>query len=375
MLNEDDVPAAWELGHALAAAFGEDGDILDRLVAATRSNIQAIIGYLAGLTETGNENAFDEFIESEHAGRLDLKSRLWIAARGPVSTVTREQILTGAPDLSVIDGISVLFGWQRNISAEEALGLLSDWSSRIASQADYNTLVDWLGFWLFGKEATPEGLEGPLCEFLLRRSEYPDLSQQQWAWCQLAGRIVDTCGIQLTHLIFDLVDSQELIISQDQEEGKLLINCVREHPRDVWAELTSRLTGQSWRLQMETRGWLLNELPSDIIEEWVASDIERARLVASIASPGGDEPTAIARFLLTKFGKDEKVKGSLAGQFISGVWWGPESERIAVQIGQLTNWRKRSTEPLAVRAWAREMIQNLEERRKLVLLREAEEDY
>ena len=375
LLNEDDLPAAWEFGHALAEAFGENGDILDRLVAVAGTNLEAIIGYLAGLTEAGNDNAFNEFIESEHASQLDLKSRLRVAARGPVSAVARQQILAGIPDLSVIDGISVLFGWQRNISTEEALELLADWSSRIASQADYNSLVDWLGFWLFGNEATPEELKGPLCEFLLRRSEYPDLSQQQWAWCQLAGRIIDICGIQLARLIFDLVDSQELVISQDQEEGKLLRKCIREHPGEVWEELTARLTRQSWRLQMETRGWLLNELPSDIIEDWVGSDIERARLVASIASPGGDEPTAIARFLLTKFSKDEKVKGSLAGQFISGFWWGPESERIAGQIGQLTNWRKRSTEPLAVRAWAREMIQNLEERRKVALLREAEEDY
>lgn len=375
LLNEDDLPAAWELGHALAAAFGEDGDILDRLVAVSRGNLEAIIGYLAGLTEAGNDSAFDEFVGSENAGQLDLKSRLRVAARGPVSAVARQQILASVPDVSVIDGISVLFGWQRNISAEEALELLADWSSRIASQADYNTVVDWLGFSLSGKEAIPEGLKSRLCEFLLRRSEYPDLSQQQWMWCQLAGRIVDTCGIQLARLIFDLVDSQELIISQDQEEGKLLVNCIREHPVEVWAEFATRLTMQSWRLQMETRGWLLNELPSDIIEDWVGSDIERARLAASIASPGGDEPTAIARFLLSRFGKDAKIKGSLAAQFIIGFWWGSESEHIAGQIGQLMKWRQRSAEPLAVRAWAREMIQDLEERRKVALLREAEEGF
>jgi hypothetical protein len=165
------------------------------------------------------------------------------------------------------------------------------------------------------------------------------------------------------------------MISQDQEEGKLLVSCLREHPEEVWAELAARLTQQSWRLQMEARGWLLNELPSAIIEEWVGTSIERARIVASIASPGGDEPTAIARFLLSAFGEDEEVKASLYGQFVSGFWWGPESEHTAGQIEQLTKWRRRSTEPLGVRAWAREVIQHLEERRSVVLRREAEGDF
>jgi hypothetical protein len=216
---------------------------------------------------------------------------------------------------------------------------------------------------------------GPLCQLLLRRSQYPELSHQQWTWCQMAGRIVDTCGVQLARLISDLVDAQVVIISQDQEEGKLLTSIIRQNPREVWAELTTRLAGKSWRLQLEARGWLLNDLPPNIIEEWVGTDIERARLVASIASPGGDEPTAIARFLLSRFGEDEKIEGSLFAQFVSGMWWGPESQHIAGQIEQLTKWRRRSTEPLAVRTWAREMIQHLEERRKVAELREAEEDF
>jgi hypothetical protein len=375
LLSEADLPAAWELGHALAVAFGKDAEVQDQLLTIHSVNLEALIGYLAGLTEVGNEAAFDNFVTSESAGRLDLKSQLRVAVRGPVSSVARHQIMTGVSQLGVIDGIAALFGWQRNISAEEALLLFNDWSARIASQDDYNAVVDWLGFWLFGKEETPAELKESLCELLLHRREYPELSQQQWTWCQLAGRIVDSCGVQLARLILDLVDAQVLIISQDQEEGKLLRNCLREHPEEVWAELAARLTQQSWRLQMEARGWLLNELPSTIVEEWVGTSIERARIVASIASAGGDEPTAVARFLLAAFGEDQEVKASLYGQFISGFWWGPESERIAGQIEQLTKWRRSSTEPLAVRAWAREVIQELEERRRVVLLREAEGDF
>jgi hypothetical protein len=163
------------------------------------------------------------------------------------------------------------------------------------------------------------------------------------------------------------------MVFADREEGALLDKCAHEHPEEVWEEIAKRLAGQSWRVQLTVRGWLLNAFPPEVIEAWVGKDLKRARLIASIASPGRDEPTAIARFLLEKFGKDREVKSSLFGQFISGSWFGPMSEHIAGQIGQLTKWRQRTAEPLAVRAWAGEMIQHLEEQRRAALQREAEE--
>jgi hypothetical protein len=119
---------------------------------------------------------------------------------------------------------------------------------------------------------------------------------------------------------------------------------------------------------------LISVVPTGIIEAWVGDDARRAQLVASIAPVGADEPTPIARFLLERFGADPKVASSLWAQFISGFWMGPESERIAGQIEQLKRWRQRSEEPLGVRTWARDMIRDLEARRRAALEREAESD-
>jgi hypothetical protein len=141
-------------------------------------------------------------------------------------------------------------------------------------------------------------------------------------------------------------------------------------------------------MQMEIRGWLLNAVPLEIIEAWVGDDVRRARLVASITPVGGeepigapptvpaagDQPTPVARFLLSGFSEDREVASSLWAQFVSGFWTGPESERIAGQIEQLNRWRRRPDEPLGVRTWARDMVRDLEVRRRAALEREAERE-
>jgi hypothetical protein len=63
----------------------------------------------------------------------------------------------------------------------------------------------------------------------------------------------------------------------------------------------------------------------------------------------------------------------LAGAFISGVWMGKESDRLAGQIAQLSRWRLNPNEPAGVRLWATEMIEYLERHRASALERDAEE--
>jgi hypothetical protein len=126
---------------------------------------------------------------------------------------------------------------------------------------------------------------------------------------------------------------------------------------------------------MELRGWFLLHIPPDVASSWVGTDVERARIVASMAPVGEEKPTEIARFLLENFGDDREVAGSLYGTLISGSWWGNESDRIAGQIERLNTWRRRRSEPLGVRTWAREVVVSLEQSRQAALQREAEERF
>jgi hypothetical protein len=127
LLSEDDLPAAWELGRAFAVALGQGETTLDALMRAFDKNPSGLIGYLYGLTESGYESAFDEFLDSDRAIPLDLKARLTIAVRGPVTDHSRARILAGLRELPVADGTFVLFGWRRNLSDHDVDALVDDW--------------------------------------------------------------------------------------------------------------------------------------------------------------------------------------------------------------------------------------------------------
>jgi len=388
LFHEDDLPAAWELGRAFAVAVGQSETMLDELVRAFGASPSGLIGYLHGLTETGHETAFDEFLDSDKARRMSRKSRLILAVRGPVTDQSRARILAGLRELSVADGTQVLFGWLGNLSNDDVDSLFDVWLLRLSSQQDYNALVDWLNLWLHGQDAIPGWLRERAFRLLMLRRQYPDVSRETWDWCRIADGLVDENGVEIARLVLDLVDSGSIMIQEGHDESEVLVRCARLYPQAVWDDLTERLAGKSWRIQIEIRGWLLTVVPIEIIEAWVGNDVHRARLVASIAPVGGEEPigaapivpvggeepTPVARFLLRNFGEDRQVASSLSAQFISGFWTGPESERLARKIELLNVWRQRSDEPLGVRTWARNMVQYLEAQRRAALEREAEED-
>jgi hypothetical protein len=135
------------------------------------------------------------------------------------------------------------------------------------------------------------------------------------------------------------------------------------------------LENGSWRIRTEIRGWLIDHFAPSLATQWIGTNPDRARLIASIANPGSDEPTPIARYLLEHFGDDTQVAGPLAGMLIRGSWTGNESDRLLGQITQLRRWTESPSEPAGVKQWAREIIRNFERMRNDALQREAEEDY
>lgn len=175
--------------------------------------------------------------------------------------------------------------------------------------------------------------------------------------------------------MLSLIDAGALHIFVPTEERELLSGALRASGAQGWDLVMSKLEAGSWRIQMDARGWLTNQFAPELVTEWIGSDAERAKLVASVTDPGSDDPNAVARYLLEHFGDESQVASSLARTFISGSWTGNESDRIAGQIVQLRHWVDSPSEPVGVKRWAREMINSLERLRENALQREAEDNF
>jgi hypothetical protein len=372
LLSGGELSAAWELGYAVADVHPSDA-VLAVLVDGFGANPNAVLGYLVR-AQVENELAFEEFLGSDLGRRLALRDRVSLASHGPATDRLRQLVMSGLQELPVASAISASFGFHRKLGESGALALLDNWVERVDSQQDYNALVDWLNLVLHPDPTVPEMMRDSVWRLIELRRAYPNVGRETWDWSRLASGFAADRPYELGSLILDLVDSREVMLHQGDDQSKLLGECAATDQR-VWAEIAGRLEGGSWLLQMELRGWFLNHVPPEVVDEWVGANLARARIVASIAPVGGSTPSPYARLLLDRFGQDDEVKSSLYGSLVTGFWTGNESDRIAGQIEQLNGWRASTQEPLGVRAWAREVVTSLEQAKQRALQREAEDHF
>jgi len=374
-LFDDELPAAYELGRALTDVVPGDATLARMTALATGNNSAALVGYLWGLVESGDAAAFDSYLDDGPGRTLGPAVKLGITVRGPQSAagwVRVEQLVSSLP---VWQATSGLFGWHVGIEPQRLLAFVAGWLGTIESQTDYNAAVDFMGMALFQRPPWIDELDDLVARLAQMRVRFPDTGQQGWNWTQLARRQLGRQPMELLRVLVDLIDAGALHIFGQGEERELLQETFSESGAEGWTIATELLEAGSWRIQMDVRGWLVERFPPDLVTAWIGTDVERARLVASVAAAGGNEPTPVARYLLEHFGDDSQVSGPLASEFWSGLSWGNQSDRLAGQIAQLQNWVESPTEPEGVKGWAREMIQYLEQSRERAVQQEAEEDY
>jgi hypothetical protein len=367
-LGQDEVAGAWDLGRALARLAGKDDKLERNLRAVYSANPAALIGYLRGLMDEGYAPGCGDVPHRERAGDLDALRR---AVSGVCAAEDRSRVVEGAGSLPVAQGAALLFRWQGDLDQDDVKDLLDMWLDRIQSQADYNAVVEWFHFWLYLRAKVPRWLRSRTFRLLMLRRRYPDIGYSQWDWCQFASSFSTGKTSALRTLLLDLISDGSLMVLGDDRESALLAEAAKADPVGLWADVADRLLAGDWRMSMDVRGWLLQSLPAGIPIEWIGADVERARQVAKVASVGGDEPTTIVRFLLDRFGDDDKVSSSLAMDFIRSRCSGEGSDRLEAQLVQMNTWQGEADEPAGVKRWAGRMIVYLEARRGAAVRREA----
>ena len=374
-LFANELPAAFELGRSLADIAPGAKSLAALTPLATGKNSPALVGYLWGLVEAGDAAAFDSYLDSGPGLELDAATRLGITVRGPQSDAGWQRIEQLMNALSVSQATSGLFGWHVGIEVPRLITFLTRWIDRIETQYDYTGAVDFMGMALFQRPPWIEQLDDLVAQLVQLRSQFPDTGQQDWNWTQLAKRQIDRQPVELLHCLVTLIDIGALQIFGSGEERDLLETAFSKSGAEGWVLVTNMLEAGSWRIQMDVRGWLIEQFPANIVTGWIGTDVERAKLIASVAAAGGNEPTPVARYLLDHFGNESKVTGSLGSEFWSGFWTGNESDRLSGQIAQLQHWIESPTEAEGVKRWARDMTASLREQRDRALRQEAEGDF
>ena len=141
-----------------------------------------------------------------------------------------------------------------------------------------------------------------------------------------------------------------------------------------WQEMMTRVHTGSWRVRTVAGPWLGNAADVNTVCDWVNGNIGRARAVAAVTVPGGEQLHPVARFLITGVGADEQVSRSLRNALISGWGWGSEAARYMQLIRQVEAWGTTESEPNMVKAWIRATVEWLQTAHDAVLEHEVEPD-
>ncbi len=373
LLNEGSVPAAFDVGRAIAGLGSHISSEQDRIAAQLEgSNPEAVLGYLHWMTEHGESDAFDTFVDGQP---LSFLSKLRLTVSGPRTDRAVARVDELLVDVPVSEAARVLFGWARELDETRVAAFVQGWTDRISSQNDFNAVVSFVSLQLHDRTDTPARLLPVITRLIALRREYPAVGQQAWDWAQLAKRELVGNPADLALIMADLVESDALSIYDGSEELAVFREAIRAGGEPVWLNIMERVRGGSWRLSFSFRAWLASAVDLDAAQAWVGGSVEYARILASVASVGDTSISDVGAYLLNDFGTDERVSASLVGDFLSGMWTGNESDRIASQINQVRGWIETPGQSVSVKRWARKLQRSLETRLMHVLEEEQEEDW
>lgn len=368
--SSPDLPAAYAMGRAMKLLGIEYGVAVERLREVVGTpNGEAIVGFLHALMEDGDTEAFDRFLG---AGGLEPLTALQYSVRGPRTSAATARVDQLVQQVSVAAAARLTFAWMHQADERDAARYLSQWTARIETQADYNAAVDFAAMRVFNKEERFPHLD-PVFEALVPLIEkYPKVGQESWDWSVLVRRQLRSSPIGVVRLLADLIEMDAISAFSGSEEDRLLQDAVALAGEAGWLELMDRLERGEWRLSFSVDNWLGNAVEANVAERWVGESLERARVLAGVTKPGGRPLSETARFLIDNFGHDDRVPSQLVGQFISGMWSGNESDRIASQMEDVRSWIDEPGQSSSVRSWGRKLLEDLDTRRRAVLEAEAE---
>jgi hypothetical protein len=369
--------AAYEIGHALAGLAPDDDETSGRLLRLATGGAQgALVGYLQALVWSGADDAFDRLLDSDASSSLSDLTRLQVSISGPQTTAGWARVTRLVSELVPEDGARGLLGWHTHLSSERLGGFLSDWLPRIQTQASYEAVVDIVDLAAHAHPAWVDSVDPLIAELVALRSRFIAQGlrmQKEWAWGQLARRQLTAQPAELLKTLLALIDDGSYCPDPALQETDLLKEALTAVGVEGWRAMMTQIESGSWHIRRAAGRWLGGAADAETASDWVATSTERARLVASVADPDGDNRLdPVIRFLISTFGSDERVSGSLRDALLLKLQWDPRSDSYQQLIERVTGWGPAGDQPDEVTAWVQATVTWLRTQQSVAAQRNAE---
>jgi hypothetical protein len=350
--------AAHEIGHAIAELVPDDHEARQQLTTlAPTGRLAVLVGYLYARVQSGISDAFDQLLDAEASDEFDDLTRLTVTVRGPQSDAGWARVATLVPRLNPREGVQALFGWHADLGPERLGTFLAHWLPLIDTQHDYGIVVEFVANAMHARPGWTDPLDPLIAELLALRAKFGHLNAVTDSdWERLARRQWHVQPGALLTVLLDLMATGSYRPRTEPDGSSLLQETVVAAGPDGWRETMTRLETGNSHIRAAARRWLGNATDVDTAEAWIADNVERARLVASVAALGYTQLDPVARFLIRNFGTDEQVTDALRAALLPRWIFGPLALRFQHLIEQLTAWADTENESSEVTIWIRATI-------------------
>jgi hypothetical protein len=371
-LASNEAQQVWPFGYRLGV-LDEGRELFEafRKAASQGANPRVLSAYLNGRADAGDVDWVDALLDewAVAPATATLAFDASVTGAGTDRAVTRMLHAVGAELVDARWLAWTRFGrWSEGLSMEATRALIST----LLNTGDVQCAEAALSILHSRLQHAPqdEAVRSLAREVLAHKATWQQETMVAWYWGEIGKAIVrdDPVGIA------DMVASTYLEGEASYHDSRLdvLRSALSVATLDVLSQLASRLKSSDapykliWELEDAN---MLADVPLESVASIIeAGGVEVAAIVAQSFKPEPGRGDPLLRKLLNEY--YEAVASTLAANFMSGGWTGPESAMIADKLAQVEMWMMEE-EP-ALRRWARALQDSL--KRQLVRARLEEEE-
>ncbi len=354
---------------------------LDDLVAQIRNNGNPglLSAYLQGQANSGGaewvEQLLDNWAENEREMASTVFDATWRGG-GSDKGVARLTALIDKGWLPVVAlGQLMWGGWTDPISAEAMASLLQRLVQDESPAATETALSLVLG-WLRKHPQPTETITDYTLELLERPSALKSQGMFAFYWEEVAKFYAPKFPVRLAQAILTLFIRSDIIVASQEKLMTVLREALLSNPEAVWPLIGEALLREdmaAYPLRLSIERWGVEDVDTLLLLEWAEKNKPAGpRVLAQIAIVGGIPLASLPRQLLIRYGQDEYIGQSLAGNFLSGTFVGSEAIWLESKLEAVRKWL--NDEHPVVRKWAQEIMARIEARIKRARQIEEEEE-